>query len=147
MKQAGQGPDGVRDRGRWEVAAALIRDWRLGWAMVGGGGVYFLLSWLGLEIFPCAFKKVTGLPCPGCGMTRSCLAMVRGEWGEMWHWHPFGPLFALFWVVVGGGLLMPSGLRGRYADRVAWVERKTRWAVWVLAGLSIYSLTRWIGTV
>ena len=74
------------------MATALIEDRRLGWAMVIGGGVYALISLPGWDIFPCPFKTVIGLPCPGCGMTRACQAALRGDWAmvlEMsgrWPW-------------------------------------------------------------
>jgi Protein of unknown function (DUF2752) len=38
--------------------------------------------------FVCPFAAVTGFPCPGCGMTRALLALVRGDWREAWRQHP-----------------------------------------------------------
>lgn len=43
----------------------------------------------------CAFHRITGLPCAGCGMTRSFIAMGHGRVREAFAWHPMGPvLFA-----------------------------------------------------
>lgn len=130
---------------RWQVAAHLVRERRLGWAMVGGGAVYLALSWAGLEPFPCPLRQATGLPCPGCGLTRSCMSMLQGEWAEAWRHHPLGPLFAVFWLVVGAGLCLPGRARARYAAAVGRLEALTRWPAWAMAGLSIYGLTRWFG--
>ena len=55
---------------RWQLASALIEDRRLGWGMMIGGAVFALLSLTGWNMFPCPFKTVTTLPCPGCGMTQ-----------------------------------------------------------------------------
>jgi len=41
---------------------------------------------------PCPFHATTHLPCPGCGLTRSVLAIFRGEFGYAFSLHPFGYL-------------------------------------------------------
>mgnify|MGYP002778380261 CR=1 FL=1 len=43
----------------------------------------------------CTFKNVFGIPCPGCGLTRSFVAIARGQWAESFAWHPLGPLLWL----------------------------------------------------
>lgn len=40
----------------------------------------------------CAFHRITGLPCAGCGMTRSFIAMGHGRIREAFAWHPMGPV-------------------------------------------------------
>jgi len=42
----------------------------------------------------CAFRRVTGTPCPGCGLTRSWVALGRGAVGESITFHRLG------WVVM-----------------------------------------------
>lgn len=42
----------------------------------------------------CAFKKVTGIACATCGLTRSVLALGQGRWGEALHWYPALALLA-----------------------------------------------------
>lgn len=39
----------------------------------------------------CPFRLVTGLPCPGCGLTRSFCAMSRGQFLAAFGFHLFGP--------------------------------------------------------
>ena len=36
----------------------------------------------------CAFKRFTGVACATCGLTRSVLALGRGQWREALHWYP-----------------------------------------------------------
>lgn len=48
---------------------------------------------LGLE--PCEFLQLTGLPCPGCGVTTSLALLVRGRIGTALAVQPLGPVLAL----------------------------------------------------
>ncbi|MYC76125.1 DUF2752 domain-containing protein [Candidatus Poribacteria bacterium] len=42
-----------------------------------------------VSLIPCIFHLVTDVPCPGCGMTRACLALTHGHFADAWHYHPF----------------------------------------------------------
>jgi Protein of unknown function (DUF2752) len=42
----------------------------------------------------CPFAVVLGLPCPGCGITRSAIAMAQGDLAGAWHFHPLGPVLS-----------------------------------------------------
>lgn len=49
----------------------------------------------------CAFRNVTGLPCPGCGITRSYLSMFNGKIKEAFLYHPLFILpfaIAIIWM-------------------------------------------------
>jgi len=41
----------------------------------------------------CFFNRVTGLPCPGCGLTRGFCALSHGRLLEAWALNPFSFLF------------------------------------------------------
>ncbi len=92
----------------------------------------------------CPFYRITGLPCPGCGLTRAFVCLGHGRWAEALHWHPIGwfvyALFALFWLRAGvtlatGTPLLPispvahrrlmigatAGLLLAGAARIAWL--------------------------
>lgn len=43
----------------------------------------------------CYFKRITGIPCPGCGLTRSFLLILQGKFSQAWELHPF----AYGWIV------------------------------------------------
>ena len=60
----------------------------------------------------CTFKRLAGVPCPGCGMTRSVLSIVDGRWGEAARFHPFGflavGLTIGLWIYGSASFFKPS---------------------------------------
>ncbi len=47
----------------------------------------------------CLFYNLTGLPCPGCGLTRAFVCLGHGHLREAQHWHPLA-------LVIYGVLLL-----------------------------------------
>ncbi len=43
-------------------------------------------------VLGCPIKRIFGFPCPGCGMTRGCMALLRLDFAEALRWHPLCPL-------------------------------------------------------
>ena len=37
---------------------------------------------------PCPIRLVTGLPCPGCGITRAAVLFLTGRWQQAWQMNP-----------------------------------------------------------
>jgi hypothetical protein len=64
----------------------------------------------------CLFRRVTGVACPGCGLTRAFFALASGEWREAVRLHPLAPFVALeciaVWVISG---VWATGSRLRFA--------------------------------
>jgi hypothetical protein len=48
----------------------------------------------------CPFRLATGLPCPGCGLTRSWVYLAHGRWAESVTAHPFGVIAAALVVAL-----------------------------------------------
>lgn len=69
--------------------ALLALAW---WAGVGLGRQ--LQGWSDL-VPGCAFKRLTGVPCATCGLTRCVLALGQGDWRAAFHWHPAAALVGL----------------------------------------------------
>lgn len=70
--------------------------------LIIAGCVYLaFISLTGFGI-PCVFNLVTGLDCPGCGVTRLVFALVRFDFKAAFEYNPvtfcFIPLFAYFFV-------------------------------------------------
>jgi hypothetical protein len=48
----------------------------------------------------CGFKVLTGLPCPGCGLTHSFCAIGKGDWREALAFNAVGPPLFLVSILV-----------------------------------------------
>ena len=57
------------------------------------------LSLFGWEVpILCTFRRLTGWPCPGCGLTRSFVFLAHGRLADAFGINVFGPV-AFAWVV------------------------------------------------
>lgn len=54
------------------------------------------ISHLGL----CPIRNITGLPCPGCGMTRAFLSLAKFDLAAALEYHPLFWLIPLIFIVV-----------------------------------------------
>lgn len=87
----------------WPLAMAATPSW------LGRGG-------LGLG---CGFRALTGMPCPLCGGTHACAALVQGDWAAAWAASP-GALVLLLWLVLLAGQAVVEGAQGRRVARWPW---------------------------
>jgi len=88
----------------------------------------------------CLFYRLSGMPCPGCGMTRALAALFHGEWREVLRLHPWAP--AVVAQVAGAWLLWGVALvKGNFA-----LPRWLRFENVGLANAAILCLL-WIGRI
>ena len=75
---------------------------RYGIALALLAAYYCVVRFTGLSI-PCPFKKITGLRCPGCGISRMLMAMSKGHFSEAVGYNQvlffMVPLFVVFTVI------------------------------------------------
>ena len=58
----------------------------------------------------CAFHNVTGIPCPGCGLTRSFVSCGHGHLTQAFIYHPAGPLLFAALIIYLALALRPLNL-------------------------------------
>lgn len=81
---------------------------------------------------PCLFRQVTGLKCPGCGVTSMCLALLRLDFAAAFWWNPGLMVLAPFL----GAMLI--ALAARYVRTGSW--RPGKWQGICLWGMLGYLL-------
>ena len=80
----------------------------------------------GVGVGVCWFQAISGIPCPGCGLTRSVTSLTHGHFESAVQHHPFGILVWLLAVVLASSPLWGQNLRGsclgwlRTYDELSW---------------------------
>lgn len=121
-------------------------------ALFGPGTTYFSIAALaasvvmpttGLGFVLCWFKNLTGLPCPGCGLTRSFACISHLHFGEALHYHPFGPVIYAVALTSVAAKIAGEARRARIAALFDRHRRLVGAIYWGLVGSFIaYGLVR-----
>ncbi len=67
-------------------------------------GAYFFGHTQTASPFFCPLRVLTGIPCPGCGLTRSFIAITQGDLIGALNYHLFGPFLFLGLSITCGHL-------------------------------------------
>lgn len=82
----------------------------IGLIFLGAGIVLWVLFHFLLKEYlptvPCFFSSVLGIYCPGCGGTRSVIALAQGRLFQSFWYHPIVP----YGAVLGGGFMLTQGM-------------------------------------
>lgn len=113
--------------------------------VVGVCAVLGLASMLHISIWPCFFNELTGLPCPGCGMTRAVSALLHGDWHTAMLYHPLSPAYFAMGVVLAASAVSPPNFRTRLVAVVQSLERRTALPALIVFATLIFGLLRITG--
>ena len=119
----------------WVALATLL-------VALGVRGASFLEPFPGL-LPGCAFKRLTGVACATCGLTRSVMAMGRWDWPAAFHWHPAAAAILVLLPVAAAWDLrrawqgdsypaLPDSLGARLS---VWILLAAAWALQVARGI------------
>jgi hypothetical protein len=113
------------------------RQWRaaltLGWPLVLGGAPW-LLSLGNIPL--CAFRELTGQPCPLCGGTRTCAALVQGNFAAAWELNPGLVVLLAIAAVHGIQLAIEAWSGKRLIPSTVWTR------LWAVGGS--FLLVTWV---
>lgn len=98
----------------------------------------------------CVLRRATGLPCPGCGLTRSFCALAKGDFVKAGHFHALGPamftLAVIYWL---RGVAILAGWKeavSRYdAGMLRWKIPHLFCVVFILAWIVKLGVLVWTG--
>lgn len=118
------------------LCALLLAAW---FAQVG-------LVYQGLSAWSCPLQSTMRLPCPGCGLTRSTVCLLKGHGRAALAQHPMAPAVLAAPMVLLPGAVLPKTRRKRFLKRINMLEQRIpvvgiiligfllHWAIALVAG-------------
>jgi hypothetical protein len=122
--------------------STVLRDRKFTFALAGAAGLQIALASLSLPGWECPFFRVTGIPCPGCGLTRAVMLLMRGDLRGSLRFHAFAPILLISVMVLVLAALMPEKLIQPIISKTEQLEGQTRFTLIILSGLILYWLAR-----
>ena len=93
---------------------------------------------LQLGLPPCAFRSLTGIPCPSCGMTTSFALLMHGDLKNSLRANAVGTLLALF-----GLAIIPWSLASLWYKRPLGIVSFERAILWIVVIFVVLLLSHW----
>jgi hypothetical protein len=123
-------PQDLRRSPRLWISAGLA-------GLAGLALLHFVVPQPGAAHTVCLFRRLTGIPCPGCGMTRAFAHLAKGDWRAAASDHllayPLAGEIGVLWAAWGAELARRRPFR-----------LPVRLEVWALAHLAVFTAF-WLG--
>jgi len=118
--------------------SSLLENRRDGLFIAGAGALHLGLSLAGLPGWRCPILAATGIPCPGCGLTRASMQLIRGDFIGSFHTHVFAPIFLFAMLVIVVTLVLPEVQRTNLITKITRLETQHGITAWLLFFLMLY---------
>ena len=86
-----------------------------------GYGLFCVKTGMGI---PCVLHEVTGLDCPGCGISRAILALARLDFAAAFGYNLIWPVIVgyLLWIAVAGSVVYVKRREFGYLSGKTWMH-------------------------
>lgn len=86
---------------------------------------------------PCSFKRILGIPCPGCGYTRALHQVMEQNWPESFLYNPLWPFIVFFLL-----LIISVSLKTLLNGKLSSISRKT--LLFIVVGFALSWVLKFI---
>lgn len=109
------------------------------WTMLGVASsipIFLIFSRFGLTqgLWTCPFFKLTGIPCPSCGLTRSLISLSQGNIFSSLQYHGFGLVLTAIATVTIPYVLTELILNKKMPHPLPkfWLSRPSQWILGIM---------------
>ena len=108
--------------------------------LLAAGWIVYRMFFEPLTLGECAFKRVTGFYCPGCGGTRAVDALLSGHFLKAFIYHPFVPYCIIMWILYVGSHLLEMlhvpHIRGmKFRTAYVWIGLGILFLNWIVKNI------------
>jgi hypothetical protein len=125
--------------------SSLLENRREGLVIFGAGALHLGLSLAGLPAWRCPILAATGVPCPGCGITRATIQLLHGDMALSLQTHVFAPILLLALVFMLAAIFLPE--KNRLSMIAAFKDMETHYGLtsYLMSALMLYWCIRLMG--
>ena len=91
----------------------------------------------------CALRSRFGLPCPTCGLTRSVVMSLHGDFAQAWRMAPGGPVAVIGLIAFAIAMLVLAWIQ--WADAPRWEAVARAWIRKSAAIYAVGAIAVWLG--
>jgi hypothetical protein len=122
--------------------ANILRERIVCVSMLLTGIVFIGANMLGLRVWICVFRETTGLPCPGCGMTRAMSSLAKGNLASAMHYHLLSPIIFVGLLVMTIVTLLPQSKRQLILPLIEKAEHRSGFTALSILAMLAYGIWR-----
>lgn len=120
------------------VYASILKNPADARILAGFGFLHLASILFGFSAWKCPIFLVTGIPCPGCGLSRATAALLQGDLRTMGKIHIFAPIVLIAVVLTGLTLCVPDKVRINIIELIEKVEKHSKISIFIIISIVIY---------
>lgn len=124
------------------VVSSILQNRRFVFIILFAAFLQTGLTMLGRHAWPCPFRTILGVPCPGCGLSTGMALLVHGEWTSALAAHIFSPIILAGFVLMICIFPLPERYYAVVVRKIEGVEKATGITTVLIGAMILYWASR-----
>lgn len=127
---------------KMQLLSTLVRSRSTCLMLTTAAAVHLGAIALGLPSWQCPIRHGLGIPCPGCGLSRSTFALLQGDIKRSLSIHAFGAIALCLMALIVYAIVISKSRRIKLAGWLDRLEQRTKISAVLLSSFLVYWLIR-----